>query len=397
MGKPRRNTQTHRYKNPRGSGRPWERSMADGKTKFYIDYYVDGKKRREATNAGNVTEARKILAERVGDRDKGLPVRTDPRKITFDVLSQHLRQYYADQRTRNTYEANIRLTHLDRFFGRAPVVAITPERIRAYTRHRRTHRTQAGTPITDATIQRELSVLSRLFKVALRDGKIHHAPYIESLGTKARQGEARKGNFTREDIEFLAPRLPAHFRPVLWFAFITGWRIPSEVLTLLWSQVNLETGIVTTTEETKTGEAREFPFKAFPELREILEGVRNGSEYVFHKEGRPLFVRRIQEGGIDARAWQQAFKSATKGTHLEGFLPHQLRHTTVRNLRDAGVPDDVAMQITGHRTTDVYRRYGIAGHEDRKRAAEKLAEHLSSPQTGHTGTEKAKSPLKVIK
>ena len=67
------------------------------------------------------------------------------------------------------------------------------------------------------------------------------------------------------------------------------------------------------------------------------------------------------------------------------------------SVQPINVPDDVAMQITGHKTTDVYRRYGIAGHEDRKRAAEKLAEHLSSPQTGHTGTGKAKFPLKVMK
>ena len=397
MANLKRNTQTHRYKNPRGRGRVWERSMAEGKAKFYIDYYVDGKKVRRSTKATNVTEARKILAERMGDLDKGVPVRTDARKATFDVLSQHLRQYYADQRIRNTYEANVRLTHLDKFFGKVPVVAITPERIRAYIRHRRTRRTQAGTPIKDSTIQRELSILSKLFKVALRDGKIHHAPYIESLGTKARQGEARKGYLTREDIEFLALRLPVYWRPVLWFGFITGWRIPSEVLTLKRDQVNLKDGIVTTTEETKTGEAREFPFTAFPELRKILEEVGNGSEYVFHKEGRPLFTRRDYDGTIDAGSWQQAFKDAVKGTHLEGFVPHQLRHSAVRNLRDAGVPDDVAKQITGHKTDDVYDRYGLARREDRKRAAEKLAEHLSSPPTGHAPKRKAKSPLKVIK
>ncbi|MCZ6480566.1 MAG: hypothetical protein O6929_09230, partial [candidate division NC10 bacterium] len=60
-------------------------------------------------------------------------------------------------------------------------------------------------------------------------------------------------------------------------------------------------------------------------------------------------------------------------------------------------PDDVAKQITGHKTDDVYDRYGLARREDRKRAAEKLAEHLSSPPTGHAPKRKAKSPLKVIK
>ncbi len=391
MGNPRRNTQTHRYKNPHGRGRVWVRSLSEGKTKFYIDYYVDGRKRREATDAGNVTEARKVLADRIGEREKGIPVRIDPKKVRFDTLSQDLRQYYSDQRKRNTYESNIRLAHLERFFGKSPVVAITPERIRSYIRHRRSH------GVKDATIQRELSILSKLFKVALRDGKIHHAPYIESLGTKARQGEARKGYFTREDVVFLLPRLPEHFRPVLRFGFITGWRIPSEVLTLKWNQVDLKEGIVTTTEETKTDEAREFDFVYFPELREILEEVGNGSEYVFHKEGRPLFTRRDYDGTIDARSWQRAFTKAVEGTHLEGFVPHQLRHSAVRNLRDAGVPDDVARQMTGHKTTNVYERYGLARREDRRRAAKKLAEHLSSPQTGHTGKKQEKPPLKVVR
>jgi len=389
MADPKRNTQKHRYKNPRGGGSVWERSMKDGKTKFYMDYYVDGKKVRRATDAVNVTEARKILRKHTTDRDKGIVI-PDAKKVRFDTLAQNLRQYYEDQRTRNPYEANIRISHLEKFFGKTLVIAINPARIRTYIRHRRTH------GVKDATIQRELSVLSKLFKVALRDGKIHQAPYIESLGAKARQGEPRQGYFTREDVEFLAPRLPALWRPVLRFGFITGWRIPSEVLTLKRDQVDFGEGIVTTTNQTKTDEAREFPFAAFPELREILEEVANGSDYVFHNEGRPLFTRQI-DGGVAARSWQDAFKAATKGTHLEGLVPHVLRHSAVRNLRDAGVPDDVAKQITGHRTDDVYERYGLARREDRRRAAEKLAAHLFSPPTGHPPQKKTKSPLKVIK
>jgi integrase len=71
----------------------------------------------------------------------------------------------------------------------------------------------------------------------------------------------------------------------------------------------------------------------------------------------------------------KAGRAPAKEVGLDDLRFHDLRRSAVRNMERAHIPRHVAMQISGHRTESVYRRYDIVVEEDLKAAAKKLADY----------------------
>jgi len=134
---------------------------------------------------------------------------------------------------------------------------------------------------------------------------------------------------------------------------------------------------------TKNLAGRMFPFT--PELRALLEAQRAHTATARAKTGR-IIPHVFHRDGEPIKSFRGAWRSACKTAGLPGRIFHDFRRTAVRNLERAGVSRSVAMQMVGHKTEAIYRRYAIVNDADLRAAAEQLAA-VSERRTGTiTGT-----------
>src|SRR2546427_11188404 len=112
------------------------------------------------------------------------------------------------------------------------LVEIDAAAILGYVAHRRRQGRAA------ATINVDLGTLRKALRLAQEYGKLATGPRIQML----RPAAPRQGFFERDQFEAVQAALPADLALVMTIAFLYGWRITSEVLTLTKAQVDLEVG-----------------------------------------------------------------------------------------------------------------------------------------------------------
>lgn len=193
--------------------------------------------------------------------------------------------------------------------------------------------------------------------------------------------ERRKGFF--EHGEFLALRdaLPRHLKGFATFAYKNGWRV-SEIAGLTWSQVDLQQGIVRLEAgETKNDEARTVYLD--DELKSVFINQWNSRKAA----GKVLpYVFLNKEGTDRVQRFDKAWKSACKRAGIGVRLFHDFRRTAVRNMVRLGIPERVAMTISGHKTRSVFERYNIVNDSDLRLAAERQQAYLESCMGTISGT-----------
>jgi integrase len=309
-------------------------------------------------------------------------------------------QYKVDGR-RSVKRLETALAHLGESFGGAKAAAITSDAIVAH----QARRLEAGA--ARASVNYELATLRRMFRLAVRHGRLRSAPAI----TITEPDNARAGFFEADDFAAVRAELPEYLRPVMTFAYLTGWRAKSEVLTLRWANVDEIGGVVMLEgTHTKTKKARAFPFAVLPQLAAIVKPQRRETErlereraivipWLFHRHGAPIRDYK--------NAWARAIDRAARGGSsdpvapitrpaLVGRIVHDFRRTAVRNLVRAGVDEYLAMQLTGHKTRKVFDRYNITNETDLRAGVEKLASYLSpAPKKLRKGAAGGQSVLRI--
>jgi integrase len=331
---------------------------------WWVQYCAHGRVFRESAETSDYQEAKDKLKQKEGEATKGRLTKSVERKVLFSELAVLVEKDYELNGYRSAVDIELRhRLHILPYFGKMKAARIGETDIDNYILQRKAE------DASNATVNRELVTIKRAFNLGIQKKIVSDRPHISLLS----EDNIRQGFFEREQFDSILKRLWGWNQPPAEFAYITGWR-KQEVLTLKWPQVDFEAETVRLEPgTTKNREARQFPF--ISELRRILEGQKAKAEalrkdgiitpWVFFREGKKRRGRQIGD-------FKKNWNSACQDAGVPGKIFHDFRRTAVRNLVRAGVPEAVAMKMTGHKTRSIFERYNIVSEGDLKEAAAKL-------------------------
>jgi integrase len=348
-----------------------------GSANYWMQFFLNGRKHRESTGEADEKKARDVLRKRLKEvhasEVTGLVFESvRMRKVTVSDLCDALE---SDLTLRGKWSAQNR-SHLKRVrddFGDLLAAAVTPEQIDKYIARRLASNRGAKSELIPgdrpASINRSLQLLAQCFNLAVKRGKLSRAPYIRKL---SEADNVRQGFFSEEEITNILANLPDDgLRDFVDWGACTGQR-KGEIASLTWDMVDGDE-LRIPGEVCKNRRPRVIPLG--PELSEIIarrkkarrlvpiDGVTRLAEPIFHRGD-----------GLPVGEFKKSWATATKKAKCPGRLFHDFRRTCARRLLAAGVPQVVARELTGHRTSAMFDRYAIVSSTDVLAAQKKVAQ-----------------------
>ena len=330
---------------------------------WWIQYHFRGKRYREPTGSTRKKDAVNLLRRRLEEMGRGRLAGPDAERLTFEDMAAMLVNDYKRQSLKSlNSRARVSINRLREFLGFHRALDITTDVIDAYISHREDNGAKP------ATIRNELAALKRMFTLAERSGKLTQRPHVPSIKVQ----NTRTHFVSESEFQAVHAKLPGYVKPLVKFLYLTGWRV-GEALQLTWPDVEFDAGMVRLRPgTTKNDEARSFPFAALPELEALLHQQRQYTNTVERVKAR-IVQQVFHRDGHSIKDFRGAWNGACKEVGLPYLWVHDLRRSAVRRLIRSGIPQAVAMKLTGHRTASVFRRYGIVTESDLSEAVTKVA------------------------
>ncbi len=295
-------------------------------------------------------------------------------KMTFGDLADYCEKHfykpaeYADGRkvagVRSLAGAKSAISVLRSYFGNRLIKTIYKTSLRDYKAHRLacvSERTKRK--ISIATVNRELSTLRRMLKVALSEGWILRDPFFGAGVINAADEKKRERIISREEerqllaacdlkkrvvettrygkpLKMKVETKRAHLKPLITLALDTGMR-RGELFKLRWQDVDFENGLIRVcATHTKTQRERLVPLTA-----------RARAELIVLKEsaaGERIFPFNDVKHG---------FQAAKDKAGLSDLRFHDLRHTAITRMVKGGISASEAGKVAGHTQAQTTHRY----------------------------------------
>lgn len=316
--------------------------------RYGVSYCIDGRRKRKVVGS-TVTEARQALAVIRSQIVRGeYKLKGPAPHVTLEEFSVRYMEH--SKANKRSWESDRdRLKPLLKAFGGQRLSAISPSSLDQY----KTRRIQAVGP---RTVNMELSLLRRMFNLAIVWGKAEKNPIH---GVKMfREPERQMRILSPEEQRKLLLASPIHLRELILFALYTGMR-RGEILRLRWDAIDAKIQTITVV-ETKSGRLRRIPINFV--VAEVLEGRRKEKgPFVFTWQGKP-FAR-----------FNKTWRKAVLAAKIPPIRFHDLRHTFATRLVLAGIDLVTVKELLGHQTIQMTLRYSHPAPENHRQAVDRLA------------------------
>lgn len=237
--------------------------------------------------------------------------------------------------------------------------------------------------VSGPTVNRELALLSAVFKWAERMGFVKENP-LRKVPRYSEKGREERVFLTAAEAVALIQSGSGFIRPALMAALHTGMR-RGEILRLAWRDVNFDRReVIVRAANTKSGKGRSVPLTAdlLAELARLkaARAVKaiDGSDPVFVDEGGRALTRVVIRTGLSAALRAEEAKAIPEEKR-DGLTFHGLRHSAASIMAAQGVPLLDIARILGHSTLAVTMLYARFQPESGRAAADKLGAALALP------------------
>jgi integrase len=242
--------------------------------------------------------------------------------------------------------------------------------IEKFKRDRRESITRREKVRSPASVNHELTLLSKIFNLAI-DYKVTDTNPCTKVKKYQLDNKRYRYLLPEEEPRLMAalsgPR--AHLKPLVIVALGTGMR-QSEQLRLTWDRVDFSRRVLVLT-KTKSGKDREVPMN--PAVLKTLFALRscaNGQQYVFVNEKTKTRIKQVKK----------AFGTALKIAGIKGLVWHDLRATFGTRLGEAGYDAFTIGALMGHSQIQTTQRYVRATERNKRAAVEAV---MLDSEVGH--------------
>ncbi len=327
---------------------------------WHIDKTIDGQRICRSCNTGDKAEAERFLVRVLEEHRRASVYGVRPKRIfrqaATHYLQEHLHKKSVDRDAQD-------LVLLNPYIGDLDIRHVHDGTLAQFKNDRRKQGVKSG------TVNRSLAVVRRILNLCARSWRdeygltwLDSAPIISMVDWKD-QREPHPLSWEEQNKLFV--QIPVHLREACLYKVNTGCR-EQEVCKLRWEWEfeipELKTSVfILPGTVTKNGKERVVVLNSVA-MAMVNRQRGKHPEFVFTYKGDPM-----------AKLNNSAWKRKRKDVGLESVRIHDLRHTTGRRLRAAGVSNETRKDILGHEGGNITTHYSVPEIKELLDAVELIA------------------------